>query len=161
MSPRERDPVSRGNVRRFAYDRDEEPDRKERKMPVYEFVAPTGAATLDHRAEIARAVTKVHCDVTGAPARYVHCSFTEARGGSMFVSGEESASPRMMGLIRSGRSKAVRGRLLHGIADAWSEITGDPKEDLAIFLYEVPGANCLEFGSILPEASEDAGAVID
>jgi phenylpyruvate tautomerase PptA (4-oxalocrotonate tautomerase family) len=128
-------------------------------MPVYEFVAPTGAATLNHQAEIARAVTKVHCEITGAPAHYVHCSFTEAASCSMFVSGEATTSPRMMGLIRSGRSKELRGRLLHGIADAWSQITGDAKEDLAIFLYEVPGANCFEDGSIMPEASEDARAV--
>lgn len=130
-------------------------------MPVYEFTAPTGAATLDHKAEIARAVTRVHSEVTGAPEHYVHCSFTEAPSGSMFVSGEETRSPRMMGLIRSGRSKELRGRLLHGIADAWSEITGDPKEELAIFLYEVPGANCLEYGSVLSEAIDDVGAVID
>ncbi|MGD9572873.1 MAG: tautomerase family protein [Thermoleophilia bacterium] len=128
-------------------------------MPVYEFTAPAGAATLDHRAEIARAVTRVHSEITGAPAHYVRCSFTEAPSGSTFVSGEESGSPRMMGLIRSGRSKEVRGRLLHGIADAWSEITGDSKDELAIFLYEVPAANCFESGTIMPEASEDVGAV--
>ena len=67
----------------------------------------------------------------------------------------------MMGLIRSGRSKELRGRLLHGIAGAWSEIAGDSREELAIFLYEVPGANCFEYGSIMPEASEDVGAVTD
>jgi phenylpyruvate tautomerase PptA (4-oxalocrotonate tautomerase family) len=130
-------------------------------MPVYEFTAPAGAATLDHRAEIARAVTRVHTEVTGAPASYVHCSFAEAPRGSMFVSGEETTAPRMIGLIRSGRSEALRARLIHAIADAWSEITGDAKDELAIFLYEVPGANCFEHGAILPEASEDAGAVTD
>ena len=124
-------------------------------MPVYEFIAPTGTATLDHRAEISRAVTRVHNDVTGAPARYVHCSFLEAPRGSMFVEGEETTSPRMMGLVRSGRSEEVRGRLIHGIADAGSEITGGAKDELSIFLYEVPGANCFEYGSILPEASQD------
>ena len=124
-------------------------------MPVYEFIAPTGTATLDHRAEISRAVTRVHNEVTGAPARYVHCSFLEAPRGSMFIEGEETTSPRMMGLIRSGRSEEVRGRLIHGIADAWSEITGGARDDLSIFLYEVPGANCFEYGSILPEASQD------
>jgi phenylpyruvate tautomerase PptA (4-oxalocrotonate tautomerase family) len=128
-------------------------------MPVYEFVAPAGAATLEHRAEIARAVTKVHTEVTGAPARYVHCAFLEAPRGSMFIDGEETTSSRMMGLIRAGRSEELRGRLIHGIADAWSEITGDPPEDLSIFLYEVPGANCFEYGTILPEASQDPGAV--
>ena len=124
-------------------------------MPVYEFVAPTGTATLEHRAEISRAVTRVHNEVTGAPARYVHCSFFEAPRGSMFVEGEEATSPRMMGLIRAGRSEELRGRLIHGIAEAWSEITGDAKDELSIFLYEVPGANCFEYGSILPEASQD------
>ena len=128
-------------------------------MPVYEFIAPTGAATLDHKAEISRAVTQVHSELTGAPARYVHCSFLEAPHGSMFIDGEETTSPRMMGLIRAGRSEELRGRLIHGIADAWSAITGDAKDELSIFLYEVPGANCLEYGSILPEASQDQGAV--
>jgi len=127
-------------------------------MPVYEFTAPTGSATLEHKAEIARAVTEVHNEVTGAPSRYVHCAFAEAPAGSMFVQGEETSSPRMMGLIRAGRSEEVRARLIHGIADAWSRITGDPKDELAIFLYEVPGANCFEYGSILPEASQDSAA---
>lgn len=128
-------------------------------MPVYEFIAPTGAATLDHKAEISRAVTRVHSELTGAPTRYVHCSFVEAPRGSLFVDGEETTSPRMMGLIRAGRSAELRGRLIHGIADAWSEITGEAKEELSIFLYEVPGANCFEDGAILPEASQDRGAV--
>jgi phenylpyruvate tautomerase PptA (4-oxalocrotonate tautomerase family) len=130
-------------------------------MPVYEFTAPAGAATLARKAEIAQAVTRVHTEVTGAPASYVHCSFAEAPRGSMFVSGEEAIAPRMIGLIRSGRSEALRGRLLHAIADAWSDITGEPKDDLALFLYEVPGANCLEYGEILPEAADDVGAVTD
>ena len=130
-------------------------------MPVYEFTAPAGSATLDHKAEIARAVTRVHGEITGAPAGYVHCSFLEAPSGSMFVSGEETTSPRMIGLIRAGRSEELRARLIHGMADAWSEITGDPKDELAIFLHEVPGANCFEYGSILPEAGQDAGAILD
>jgi phenylpyruvate tautomerase PptA (4-oxalocrotonate tautomerase family) len=121
----------------------------------------TGAATLDRKAEISRVVTKVHNEITGAPEHYVHCSFVEAPRDSMFIKGEETTSPRMIGLIRSGRSKELRGRLLHGIADAWCEITGDSKDELAIFLYEVPGANCFEYGSIMPEASEDASAVTD
>ena len=29
------------------------------------------------------------------------------------------------------------------------------RDELAIFLYEVPGANCFEYGTILPEASQD------
>ena len=128
-------------------------------MPYYQFTVPSGDATLDHEAEVAAATTKVHAEVTGAPAAYVHCSFVEVPPGSIFVAGEPVTGPRMVGLIRSGRSEAVRGRLLHGIADAWCELTGHDKRDLAIFLHEVPGANVLEDGAILPETADDPGAI--
>lgn len=128
-------------------------------MPFYQFTVPAGGATLQHRAEIAAAVTKVHSEVTGAPGAYVHCSFVEVAPGSIFVAGEPVAGPRMVGLIREGRSAAVRAELLHGIADAWCAITGDAKASLAIFLHEVPGANVMEDGVILPEITDEPGAV--
>ena len=108
---------------------------------------------------MAAATTKVHAEVTGAPAAYVHCSFVEVPPGSIFVAGEPVTGPRMVGLIRSGRSAETRGRLLHGIADTWCELTGHEKRDLAIFLHEVPGANVLEDGAILPETADDPGAI--
>ena len=128
-------------------------------MPFYRFTVPSGGATLAHKQEVAAAVTKVHSEVTGAPGHYVHCSFTEVAPDSIFVAGEPDAGARMVGLVREGRSNGVKAKLLHGIADAWSEITGDRKEDLAIFLHEVPGANVLEDDEILPEAADDTGAV--
>jgi phenylpyruvate tautomerase PptA (4-oxalocrotonate tautomerase family) len=128
-------------------------------VPYYQFTAPTGSATLSHRADIAAAFTKVHCDVTGAPSAYVQCSFTEVAPGSIFAAGEPVTGPRMVGLIREGRSKEVRAQLLYGFADAWCGITGDAKDDVALFLVEIPGANVMEGGAILPEASEDPGAI--
>lgn len=128
-------------------------------MPFYQFTVPTGAPTLQHKAEIAAAVTKVHAEVTGAPAAYVHCSFSVVEDRSIFVAGEPVTSPRMVGLIRGGRSAEVRNRLIHGIADAWCEITGETKADLAVFIVEIPGANVMEDGVILPESSEDVGAI--
>jgi phenylpyruvate tautomerase PptA (4-oxalocrotonate tautomerase family) len=124
-------------------------------VPFYQFTVPSGDATLEHKAEVAAAMTKVHAEVTGAPSAYVHCSFVEVPPGSIFVAGEAVTGPRMVGIIRSGRSAEVRGRLLHELADAWCEITGNRKNDVAIFLQEVPGANVLEDGAVLPEASED------
>jgi phenylpyruvate tautomerase PptA (4-oxalocrotonate tautomerase family) len=104
-------------------------------------------------------MTKVHSEVTGAPGAYVHCSFVEVPPGCIFVSGEAVDSPRMVGLIRRGRSAEVRSRLIHGLADAWCAITGDAKEDVAVFLHEVPGVNVLENGQTLPEATEDPAAI--
>ena len=128
-------------------------------MPYYRFTVPSGSATLAHKAEVAAAMTRVHSEVTGAPGHYVHCSFVETEPESIFVAGEPVTGPRMVGLLREGRSSEVKAKLLHGFADAWSQITGEARTDLAIFLHEVPGANVLEDGEILPEAHEDPGSI--
>ncbi len=120
-------------------------------MPFYQFTVPTGSPTLEHKAEIATAATKVHTEVTGAPGKYVHCSFVEVDRDSIFVAGEPVNFPRMLGLLRSGRDGAVRARLLHRLSEEWSAITGEPVRDLALFLHEVPGENVMEDGEILPE----------
>jgi phenylpyruvate tautomerase PptA (4-oxalocrotonate tautomerase family) len=128
-------------------------------MPYYQFTVPAGGATLQHKAEVATAMTKVHSEVTGAPGAYVHCSFVEVPPGSIFVSGEPVSGSRMVGIIRQGRSTEVKAKLIHGLADAWCEITGDPKDSLAIFIHEIPGANSLEDGVILPEITDEPGAI--
>ena len=128
-------------------------------MPYYQFTVPTGSATLQRKAEVAAAMTKVHSNVTGAPATYVQCSFVEVPPGSIFVAGEPVEAPRMVGIIREGRSTEVRAKLIHGIADAWCAITGDAKKDLAIFIHEIPGANAMEDGVILPEITDDPAAI--
>jgi phenylpyruvate tautomerase PptA (4-oxalocrotonate tautomerase family) len=128
-------------------------------MPNYQFTVPTGGATLQHKAEVAAAMTKVHSEVTGAPGAYVHCSFVEVSPESIYVSGEPASGSRMVGIIRQGRSTEVKAKLIHGLADAWCEITGDPKKSLAIFLQEIPGANALEDAVILPEIPDEPGAI--
>ena len=128
-------------------------------MPCYQFTVPTGGATLQHKAEIAAAMTKVHSEVTGAPGAYVYCTFVEAPPGSIFVSGEPVSGSRMVGIIRQGRSTEVKAKLIHGLADAWCEITGDAKESLAIFIQEIPGADALEDPVILPEITDEPGAI--
>ncbi len=90
-------------------------------------------------------------EVTGAPGKYVHCSFVEVERDSIFVAGEPVNFPRMVGLLRSGRDGAVKARLLHRMVEEWSAITGEPVRDLALFLHEVPGENVMEDGEILPE----------
>lgn len=129
-------------------------------MPYYQFTVPCGGATLRHKAQVAAAMTKVHAEVTGAPGVYAQCSFTEVAPESIFVAGEPVTGPRMVGLIRAGRSPELRARLIHGLTNAWCEITGDKKESLAIFIVEIPGANAMENGQILPEVTAAADDIL-
>ena len=124
-------------------------------MPFYQFTIPSDSASAGLKTEIARAVTKVHTSVTGAPARYVNVSFVEVPPGNLFVGDEPVAYGRMVGIIRAGRTDDVRHELITGLADAWSAVTGEPRDGFALFLQEVPGSMVLEYGETLPEAEFD------
>ena len=124
-------------------------------MPYYQFTIPPDSPSAGLKTEIARAVTKVHSSVTGAPARYVNVSFVEVPPGNLFVGDEPVAHGRMVGIIRAGRSTETKRDLITGLADAWSAVTGEPREGIALFLQEVPGSMVMEYGETLPEAEFD------
>ena len=124
-------------------------------MPFYQFTIPSDSASAGLKTEIARAVTKVHTSVTGAPAKYVNVSFVEVPPGNLFVGDEPVAHGRMVGIIRAGRTAEVKHELITGLAEAWSAVTGEPKDGFALFLQEVPGAMVMEYGETLPEAEFD------
>lgn len=126
-----------------------------RPVPYYQFHIPAGSPSAGMKAEIAAAVTKVHTSVTGAPARYVNVTFFELPPGNLFVADAPVGQGRMVGLIRSGRTAEVKRDLITGLLEAWSAVTGEPREGFAVFLQEVPGANAMEYGQILPEAEFD------
>jgi phenylpyruvate tautomerase PptA (4-oxalocrotonate tautomerase family) len=124
-------------------------------MPFYQFTVPAGSATARSKAEVAAAITTVHTRITGAPREYVNCSFTEVAPGSIFAGSRAVEGGRMVGIIRQGRNEDVKRKLIMALADAWASVTGEPVEDIALFLHEVPGYQVMENGQLLPEASED------
>ena len=124
-------------------------------MPYYQFHIPAGGPSAARKAELAAAVTKVHTAVTGAPARYVNVAFFELAPGNLFVGDQPVEQGRMVGIIRAGRSPEVKHDLITGLADAWSAVTGEPREGFALFLQEVPGSMVMEYGETLPEAEFD------
>lgn len=46
-------------------------------MPLYQFTVTAGSTSALRKKEIAEAITKAHCRVTGAPESYVNCTFVE------------------------------------------------------------------------------------
>jgi phenylpyruvate tautomerase PptA (4-oxalocrotonate tautomerase family) len=124
-------------------------------VPYYQFHIPADSPSAGRKAEIAAAVTKVHTAVTGAPARYVNVAFIELPPGNLFVGDQPVHHGRLVGLIRAGRTAEVKHDLITGLADAWSAVTGEPREGFALFLQEIPGSMVMEYGETLPEAEFD------
>jgi phenylpyruvate tautomerase PptA (4-oxalocrotonate tautomerase family) len=124
-------------------------------VPLYQLYIPPDGPSADRKAELARAITDVHAAVTGAPSQYVYVSFHQLEPASLFAAGEPVSRSSLVGIIRSGRSPDTKRRLIEGLAQAWSGVTGEALTDLAVFIQEVPGSSMMENGQLLPEAYED------
>jgi phenylpyruvate tautomerase PptA (4-oxalocrotonate tautomerase family) len=84
-------------------------------MPFYTVYHPTELLPLQ-RAEIANAITQAHCNATGAPHFLVRVTFIATGSTSYFSGGiAETSFLRIVGVIRSGRSKECKQALLRAL----------------------------------------------
>jgi phenylpyruvate tautomerase PptA (4-oxalocrotonate tautomerase family) len=114
-------------------------------MPVYHCAIPESA--LDDRARegIARDLTRIHCEKTGAPPEFVHVLFVDAQGGANVV-----------GSIRAGRSPALREEMAAAMTEAVERRLGPGARPVQVRLLEVPAAWVMEGGAVMPEPGEEA-----
>src|ERR1700716_4129995 len=125
-------------------------------MPFYSCNVPAGSLTDSQKDDLAKAITRVHAEVTGAPPDLVHVIYNEVAAGDSYTAGEPSSDTIITGHIRAGRSDADKQRLLREVADA-AATTGLPLDTLAVFIRDVPPKYILESGQIVPELGyEDA-----
>lgn len=123
-------------------------------MPMYQFIVTEGSRSAQCKREIAEAITKAHCDVTGAPARYVNCTFVEVPDDGIFIAGKPVSGARMVGIIRR-RPEELKRKLLLALGAAWAQATGEPIEDVVMGLVAIPGYQGFEDGALLGEAEDD------
>jgi phenylpyruvate tautomerase PptA (4-oxalocrotonate tautomerase family) len=118
-------------------------------MPLYQCATP--AATLDDegRQRIAREVTRIHCELTGAPPDFVHVLFVDSSGAP----GEPAAS--VLGSIRAGRPEALRLQLAKQVAEAVAGALGVGAERVVVRTLEIPAAWVMEGGALLPEPGDE------
>jgi phenylpyruvate tautomerase PptA (4-oxalocrotonate tautomerase family) len=124
-------------------------------MPFYSCHVPAGSLTDDQKDDLAKAITRIHAEVTGAPPDLVHVIYNELAAADSYTAGEPSSDIIITGHIRAGRSDADKQRLLREVADAGAGITGRPLDTIAIFIRDVPPKYVLESGEIAPELGEE------
>jgi phenylpyruvate tautomerase PptA (4-oxalocrotonate tautomerase family) len=125
-------------------------------MPIYRCTVPQASVTSEQKAEIAREITRIHCELTsGTPAGFVHVIFEEVQSGNRFSGGEPSSKALIVGRIRAGRSGEVKAKLLLGISEAWKRVTGQPERDILVAVQDVPARDVVEGGWVLPEPGQE------
>lgn len=121
-------------------------------MPLYMTNGAAGALDDDAKKKIADDITRIHCDITGAPPLFVHAFFAE--GIPEMPLGDKSVLT--FGNIRSGRSDVQKENIKSQVRDAISGHTGLPPEAVSVMIFDTPAHWAMEGGEIMPEPGEEA-----
>src|SRR5258707_7118490 len=95
------------------------PSPRWKTMPTYFCTTLEGRLTAEQKRKIAGEITRVHCEVTGAPSFFAQVIFQEVRPGDYFIGGAPLKHEQLFvyGHIRSGRA-AVESRMIALMAKA-------------------------------------------
>lgn len=127
-------------------------------MPTYVCSTEAGRLTSAQRLHIVKGLTTIHAEETGAPRYLVQVVFSEVSPHSMYVGGEPAPAGQMWirGDIRSGRTAAVKHRMIERILhDVCAAIDVAP-EAVWVYICEIPAENIAEYGSVLPSPGGEA-----
>jgi len=127
-------------------------------MPTYVCSMETGRLTQAQRLEIVKSLTAIHTEATGAPRYLVQVVFHEVSPHALYVGGELAPAGQVWvrGDIRSGRTAAVKRRMIERILHDVCATTGVAPEAVWVYICDIPAENIAEYGSILPPPGEEA-----
>ena len=127
-------------------------------MPTYYCISIEGRLSAQQKSNIASEVTRVHAEVTGAPAYYAQVIFDEVKPGNYFIGGEPLKHDQVFvyGHIRGGRAAVDKTRMIKLMAKAIGVAAG-VKDQTSVWVYvsEMPARQMIEFGHLLPEAGDE------
>ncbi|MBB1495253.1 tautomerase family protein [Propioniciclava sp. MC1595] len=127
-------------------------------MPTYTVRTTTGRLNGDARATLARAITTAHTAATGAQGFFAQVVFEEVDADRHFVGGAPIADELVFvhGQIRAGRTPEQKAALLDALGGAVREALGVPRRAVWVYLVDLPPANMVEYGYVLPAAGDEA-----
>ena len=120
-------------------------------MPLYLCNSAPGSIEEHAKARIARDVTGIHCEITGAPRTFVHVFFFEdaprqpLNGRSVFLFGN----------IRAGRTPDQKQAIVERMRQSIATHTGLPIGKILVDTTDVPAGWVMEGGSLLPEPGDE------
>jgi 4-oxalocrotonate tautomerase family enzyme len=119
-------------------------------MPQYHCLVQQGRLSGEKKAEVAREITRIHCDLTNAPKHFVHVIFREVAPGDWFTADKQSSFSIVNAFIRAGRSDEQKQKLLTQISSAWSKVTGQTERELVVTITDIRSETWMEAGQIMP-----------
>src|SRR6516162_1401296 len=89
-------------------------------MPTYVCTIKEGRLSPDQKSRIAGEITRIHCEVTGAPTFFAQVIFEEIKAGNYFMGGVPLAHDQIFvyGRVRAGRSIQDKLKMIKLMAKA-------------------------------------------
>ncbi len=128
-------------------------------MPTYFCTTLEGRLTAEQKGKIAGEITRVHCEVTGAPSYFAQVIFDEVKPGNYFMGGAPLKRDQLFvyGHIRSGRAAVDKSRMIALMAKAVRDVAKvENSRSVWVYVGELPARQMIEFGHLLPEAGDEA-----
>lgn len=123
-------------------------------MPIYTFTHSCNISAASKR-DLAEGVTQIHCEKTGAPAKYVQVVFKKVEEEDAFTGGEPNRSYLTLeGTIRPGRSEEVEKAMLWAFDNLVKTVSNRQTQNFRYFIslgrFSTPWL--IENGEMLPAA---------
>ena len=120
-------------------------------MPSYNCSVPNGQLSETQKQEIATAITKRHCEATGAPPFFVQVVIEEEGSAKRYIGGLATTEYIWIRVdMRAGRTEQQREELMLQIVGDVSRISGVPAENVWINLCMLEPTDMVEYGRVLP-----------
>jgi phenylpyruvate tautomerase PptA (4-oxalocrotonate tautomerase family) len=126
-------------------------------MPTYVCTVKEGQLSQEQKRRIAAEVTRIHCEVTGAPSFFAQVIFEEIKPGNHFMGGAPLAHDQIFvyGRVRAGRSTQDKLKMIKLMAEAVGVAAGVSRTGVWIYIAELPPRQMIEYGYVLPEPGDE------
>jgi phenylpyruvate tautomerase PptA (4-oxalocrotonate tautomerase family) len=126
-------------------------------MPTYVCTVKEGRLSPDQKNGIAREITRIHCEVTGAPGYFAQVIFEEVKPGSYFMGGVPLKHDVIFvyGRIRAGRSIQDKLQMIKLMTEALGKAAGVDRTGVWVYISELPPRQMVEYGHVLPEPGDE------
>ena len=106
---------------------------------------------------LAKAITKIHADVTGADAYFAQVIFAQVDIHNCFIGGVLLDEPHIFlsGQIRSGRGEQTKKQLLVELVIAIQSVSKLAGHQIWAYIDEIIPVQMIEYGQVLPAVGDE------
>ena len=126
-------------------------------MPTYTVKYSNFELSKEKKKKIAKGITKIHSEVTGANTYFAQVIFQQIKKNSHFMGGKLAKGKEIFlnGQIRNGRSPLIKKKLILRLKDILTNIINIRKDKIWIYLQDLPPEQMIEYGEILPQSGKE------